>query len=531
MAGKLSGSRRRSHTKSRAKNRQHLQKPSGAVTQRVTKVGGDRFAIVCIDPAKNRSEWMMADYFGKLLIEPQTLEHQSGHFKAAIVLVRQAQQEHQIKDTIVVVERTGNYHLPPKRAFANAGFETRVVHPFATKQFRMPADPGNKTDETDLHAQHRAAVAGFGLCERELPITYRELQLRSRHRRNLVEKSSSLACQIRDNLHLSMPGYAALFDRLLDHQTAMLVGRCCESPAMVLNLGRDGICKRLRKEAVRCNQRTIDKILSWASQAVDAPIGDGALHHAIWTDLHELYQHLNRQITAIERDLASVLVQTPYVRLLAIPGINVVSAADLAAEMGPIDGYANANAITGRSGLFPSRHQSDQTDSSGPIIRKANRRLRCALMRIADNLAAHCAYYRGLAEQDFARGVDIRASRVKTAKKFSRLAFACIAGDQPMKHLAFREPDSILEKLREFHRIHQTPMEEVLAQLTKAVEQLPGHTRGHEAKVVANVLSQKASRKRGAVELGELLTAVLARLGINANEVNETNTIETGDRP
>ncbi|WP_442511603.1 IS110 family transposase [Novipirellula sp. SH528] len=463
MAGKLSGSRRRSHTKSRAKNRQHLQKPSGAITNRVTKVGGDRFAIVCIDPAKNRSEWMMADYFGKLLIEPQTLEHQSGHFKAAIVLVRQAQQEHQIKDTIVVVERTGNYHLAPKRAFASAGFETRVVHPFATKQYRMPADPGNKTDETDLHAQHRAAVAGFGLCERELPITYRELQLRSRHRRNLVEKSSSLACQIRDNLHLSMPGYAALFDRLLEHQTAMLVGRCCESPAKVLKLGRDGICKRLRKESLRCNKRTIDKIISWASQSVDAPIRDGALHHAIWTDLEELYQHLNQQITAIERELASVLVQTPYVRLMSIPGINVVSAADLAGEMGPIDGYANANAITGRCGLFPSRHQSDQTDSSGPIIRKANRRLRCALMRIADNLAAHCAYYRGLAEQDFARGVDIRASRVKTAKKFSRLAFACLAGDQPLRHPAFRAPDSVLEKLREFHRIHQTPMQQVLA--------------------------------------------------------------------
>jgi len=36
-----------------------------------------------------------------------------------------------------------------------------------------------------------------------------------------------------------------------------------------------------------------------------------------------------------------------------------VLAADLAGELGPIKRYANANAITGRSGLFPSRHQSD----------------------------------------------------------------------------------------------------------------------------------------------------------------------------
>ena len=75
-------------------------------------------------------------------------------------------------------------------------------------------------------------------------------------------------------------------------------------------------------------------------------------------------------------------------------------------------------------------------------------------MRIADNLACHCAYYRGHAEVDRARGVDVRMSRVKTAKKFTRVAFACVAGDQPMKHPAFQQPNSILEKLREFHHVH-----------------------------------------------------------------------------
>ena len=45
------------------------------ISPRVQKVGGEHFAIVCVDPAKHRSEWMMADYFGNLLIEPQTVEH------------------------------------------------------------------------------------------------------------------------------------------------------------------------------------------------------------------------------------------------------------------------------------------------------------------------------------------------------------------------------------------------------------------------------------------------------------------------
>ena len=105
--------RRKSRRSGSKSGRASLQKPNGVIGPRVAKVGGDRFAIVCIYLAKHRSEWMMADYFGNLLIEPQTVEHQSVFFNVAMEMIRQAQQQHDIRDTIVVVERTGNYYLPP----------------------------------------------------------------------------------------------------------------------------------------------------------------------------------------------------------------------------------------------------------------------------------------------------------------------------------------------------------------------------------------------------------------------------------
>lgn len=521
MTIRVRSSRRRRQSPSHARNRS-LQKPNGVIGPRVKEVGGEHFAIVCVDPAKHRSEWMMADYFGNLLIEPRTLEHQGAFFKAAVALIRETQQLNDIQDMIVVVERTGNYHLPPKRAFADAGFETRVLHPFATKQYRMPADPGNKTDRNDLFAQHRAAAAGFGLCEPPLQAPYHQLQLKVRHRRNLVQKGASLACQIREHLHLSLPGYAALFDHLFEHKTAMAIGHRCDSPARILELGPGGLARLLRESGLRHLPRTIDKILAWAAQAVGQSIPDGPLHHAIWTDLEELYQHFQRRISAVEVELAGDLVLTPYVRLLAIPGINVVLAAELAGELGPITRYANANAITGRCGLYPSRSQSDQSDSdNGPIIRQSNRRLRSALMRIADSLAFHCAYYRGQAGADEARGIDKRAARVKIAKRFSRLAFACLASDEPLKHPCFRKPGSILEKLREFHHQHKTPLDRLLADLQAAVSQLPYNTCRREAEIVADVLERQTSRHRGGVAIGELLPAVLARLETRAKQEHQ----------
>ena len=91
-----------------------------------------------------------------------------------------------------------------------------------------------------------------------------------------------------------------------------------------------------------------------------------------------------------------------------------------------------------------------------------------------------------------------------------------------MKHPAMRQPDSIMEKLREFHRVHETPMNQVLADLKASVEQLPYHTRNREAEVVAEVLRQNATRRRGSVVVGMLLPAVLARLEIKTTEETET---------
>lgn len=362
-----------------SRRRQTLQKANGVIAPRVKKFGGDRFAIVCVDPAKARSEWMMADYYGNLLVPPTTVEHHAAGLQFAVARIKETLRQRQIQDMIVTVERTGNYHLIVQRAFKRAGWEVRIVHPFATKQYRLPADAGNKTDATDLFAQHRAAVAGFGLCELPLPMLYQQLQLRVRHRRDLVEKSSGLACQIREHLNLTMPRYATLFSNLFSHRAAMSLAVETGSPQQVLALGVSGMANGLRQKKILFQSSTTEKVHVWAQQAAQLPSLDAApLHHAIWTDLYQMYASLQIKINDLEREIAGNLAVTPYIRLLAIPGINVVSAADFAGEMGLISHYANANAIAGRSGLYPSRYQSDQTDNAASMVRTSNRRLRAA---------------------------------------------------------------------------------------------------------------------------------------------------------
>src|SRR5262249_8984478 len=155
---------------------------------------------------------------------------------------------------------------------------------------------------------------------------------------------------------------------------------------------------------------------------------------------------------------AGRLVQTPYVLLLSFPGLNVVSAADFAGEMGPIEHYANAKAITGRAGLRPTRYQSDQVDkANGPLVRNCNRSLPGAILGSADNLIGCTPPFGVLAPHWSAKGKAPRHTRVKIALRFCRIAFQMVAGRQVFHHPCLQARHYLLDKLTAFHRDHGTP--------------------------------------------------------------------------
>jgi transposase len=102
---------------------------------------------VSVDVGKAKSVWMLCDFYGKVLIESTPVLHTRSGFELALLQLRQAVDKYGVLDLVIAIERTGNYHLPVKRACAAAGWETRIVHPFATQQFRQAAHPGEKTDD------------------------------------------------------------------------------------------------------------------------------------------------------------------------------------------------------------------------------------------------------------------------------------------------------------------------------------------------------------------------------------------------
>lgn len=168
---------------------------------------------------------------------------------------------------------------------------------------------------------------------------------------------------------------------------------------------------------------------------------------------------------------------------------------------------------------MPSRYQSDRVDcANGPLRRRGNRRLRGVLMQTADNLVACNHYFKAQAEQWRRVGKAAQWIRVKVAKRFSRLAYALVAGKQLFSHQCIRERHYILEKLLEFHTDHGTQPAQTRQDLEAASEQLPASSRQEEARPLQERLEEMAKKKRGVRTLQEIIPFVLARLGVKQVE-------------
>ena len=299
------------------------------------------------------------------------------------------------------------------------------------------------------------------------------------------------------------------------------------SAAAIREAGLAGLAARLRAERIGFHRRSLVKVLAWAERAAE-PSECTEIHSRIFLFLDDERRARLRSIRDLEGELAALLVRTPYVLLLSFPGINVVSAAEFAGEMGPIRNAPRDNAITGRAGLYPARYQSDAVDHTGPLVGRGNRALRYVILLIAENLLRCNDHFRALGAAWREAGVDRRARMVRAAQRFCRIAYRMVAGRQVFRHPSCRERHYILDKLFIFYDEHETPAEQVLRDLRAAADWIPEAEYAAEAeRLPAGPPPAPAARSRPAARppvssgrrtgprpLSEILPEVLVRLGV-----------------
>ncbi len=78
-------------------------------------------------------------------------------------------------------------------------------------------------------------------------------------------------------------------------------------------------------------------------------------------------------------------------------------------------------------------------------------------------------------------------------------------------------------KLREFHRTHQTPLDQTVRDMNEALEWLPRSAHASEAQSLQELTQKK---HRGSKSIGDLLLPLLIRLGVSGTEPLESPSSE-----
>lgn len=515
---------RRRRRRGRGRGTVHRQRASRALEERVQRVGPERFGILAVDSAKSRFAVLLTDFYGRTLMGVLEVDNTAPALDALVAEVKARCAEHGLKDLVVAMERTGRYDMPIRQVLEKH-WDVQIIHPFATKQLRQPADPGNKTDPTDLRAIVRATIVGFGTREQDLPSGWVDWRLVSREREALVRQRAWTRVRLHMRIEALMPGYPALFGNLWTSPLAVLWAEHYGSASALLAAGEPGLRACGREAGALVQARTVAKVLQWAPQAAPADPG-AAVRQRLLRDQVGLLRPLEAQIEAYERELVVPLVQTPFVLLVGIPGINVASAASYGAELGPIEHYVHPKKITGRAGLYPSRHQSDETDlADGPLVGHRNARLRDAILEIAHNLLGHNEHVKAWAAVRRQRGWPEGKVHIAVASKFVRISYWMLAGRAVFEHPCLGGRDALVRKLYRFARAHRMSLADTHTLLRRAAQQLPANVHHEEARALAEALPRRSRRGGEPQRLGAILRDIIAQLAPGLNLETERSPV------
>jgi transposase len=492
------------------------QKPRGCFQERVRQVSPEHFAIIPVDCGKPEARTRVADFYGKVLADPFSFDISRSGLQSATSRIADTLKQHDMRDCVCVIETTGRYHRPIEKVFQEQRWDIRHVHPFTSALIRRSADLGNKTDDIDLAAIHRAALDGLAMRPEILDASSQHWRLLTRHRRDLVQKAATLKIQLKEIIDAYLPGYTRLWksDSFWQSPIPITLATTFDSPQAMCAASDEQFRQTARDAGSVIQKTTIDRIRAWTHQA--APCDDAwQIYFRRAVSLAKDLKGKWQEIRVFELDLADFLCRSSCVLLLAFPGVHVISASDYGAELGPITNYVTSKSIAGRAGLYPSRWQSCHTDhADGPLVARRNRQLRAALMRLARNLDRSNHYFMGLA-QNYARRHDDHDPKVVIARAFSRLSYYIIAGERLFAHAAINQSERILQKVCDFYLERHAPANRVTSALNNAVARLSVPSlRAEQEALNAQYLdvSQKRRRTTGVSTLGEILPQVLLRI-------------------
>jgi len=311
------------------------------------------------------------------------------------------------KVTHVALESTGVYWKPVWQAL-EGHFELILANPFQVKTM-----PGKKTDAADSH--WLAELLAHGLIKPSFvpPRATRELRDLTRYRVKLTEERNRVPNRIHKVLEDACLKLDAVASDILGASGRAIIKAIItgpEDPDWLADHAKGTLRGKRPELRLALRGRITDH------------------HRLMLGELMDDLEFVERKIQRLDREIASRIDVEKLTRLATIPGIDLITAWTLLAELGPeMSAFASPRHAAAWAGLCPGNHESGGKHLSHRT-RKGNRWLRRALCQAAwaatrkKNCFLAAFFYRKAGKH------GIRKAIVATAHRMLLIAF-CILRD------------------------------------------------------------------------------------------------------
>jgi len=416
--------------------KQHIQKVKGRrFTDEIRNLNLKQVLVIPVECGKNSHKALVANYFGDILYDAFEFTNSITGIKMFDSIIKNTSLSVNAQKIIIGMESTGHYYENLYRNLTNMKYDVAIVNPSSVYSQRTGQLNWCKTDDIDLCAIGQVLIDNQATETKLSDGLYYNLKHFARLRRDEVNKRARLKIQIKVLCDHIFPGLqkSKIFSDFWGKSSLLLLENY-PTPLSIIQLGVKKLSQFFKKHNTKLSLTTTQRLIYLAE-------------NSLTTDAANLYAHLfnlkfklqdlkiaDDKIRKLNIELAQCLIRTPGILLLSIRKINVPSAAEFLAEVGPLSEAGNAKKIICRAGLNPSNFQSAEYQrANNPITKHGSNPLRYSSLIIAHNLIGNDPHLINQAANPYFKnffdhlvdeqGKNKRLAKVACANKFIRVAW------------------------------------------------------------------------------------------------------------
>ena len=334
------------------------------------------------------------------------------------------------------MEATGHYQYPIYSFLKARGYTIYVINPIQSDSLRKMYIRQTKNDSIDSFLI--AEVIRFGRFTTTSMADENILAMRQlcRYRDSVISSRTEIKLRISTIMEQIFPEYEKQFSSLW-LSTSMGILEKYLTPENIENAPIDELFEIIKDKSH--NKLTMKKAISIREAAADT-FGIKIAQDAFSFQLKQLIDRMNfldKQIEALDIEIMKYYEQFDCY-LHTIPGIGIIGAATILAEIGDISRFKNSSALVAFAGIDPTVRQSGEFNSThNHMSKRGSPYLRHAIFLAATTCSFHNsplnAYYKKKRDQ----GKHHLTATGAVARKLTTVIYAVLRDSKPYEPKKF----------------------------------------------------------------------------------------------